>query len=312
MQMESLLISNMQSLKDCKRLISINDCTIEEISEIFQIAKKADFTSKEKGNIITVFFENSTRTLLSFEVAASNLGLQSIRFDVSSSSISKDETAINTIRTINSLSPKGVILRCKKTGETSLFAKYLSPEISVINAGDGTGEHPTQALLDCFTILENFNIQFQKNCLSGLKIAIAGDIGNSRVARSNVFLLSKLGAKLELISPPNFLSTNFANFYKENYNCKISTEIQGFDADVLMLLRTQKERMEGSGKIVFPSNFAILTEKDLGKAVLMHPGPINEGVEVSEYLAYRSSKSLISKQVENGVKVRSAILKFLL
>lgn len=304
------MISKTQSLKASKRLLSIEDCSIEDISEIFSIAKSEDFLIQNPGIFVSMFFENSTRTLLSFEKSALNCGFKVLRFEVANSSIAKEETEINTIRTINSLGAASVALRCKKSGEDLLFSKYLNPKISVLNGGDGTNEHPTQSLLDCFTLCEHFKIKFGTACLKGFKIGIMGDVMHSRVARSNIFLLSKLGAEITLISPPNFLTQNFAQYYKLKFGCKILHKLEGkFEA--IMLLRVQKERIEGSGKICYPSSFGLFNEEDLNGAVLLHPGPINAGVEVSEKLAYESPFSLVSKQVENGVKVRSAVLKFL-
>ncbi len=304
------MTSNLQCLNKSKRLLSINDCTIEDLSNIFSIAESGNFKLNTEGLFISVFFENSTRTLLSFEKSALNCGLTSMRFDVSSSSIAKEETEINTIRTLNELSAKAIVLRCKKSGEPSIYANYISENTAIINAGDGTNEHPTQSLLDTFTILQETGNKFSQNCFKGLKIAIMGDVSHSRVARSNIFLLSKLGAEVTLIFPPNFLGQNFIDFYTQNYNIKVTNSYQE-TFDFVMLLRVQKERIEGSGKICYPSKFGIFTEAELKGAKLMHPGPLNVGVETSEELAYSSKNSLISKQVSNGVLIRSAILKYL-
>ena len=289
-------------------LLSVNDLSFTDISSIISIAKSNTFKVEGGGLFLSIFFENSTRTLLSFEKASLNCGFSLMRFDISSSSISKEETTINTIRTLNELNPSAIAIRCKHSGEPELYSKYLNPQIILINAGDGINEHPTQSLLDLFTILNAFDIKFTEGCLKGLKIAIMGDVMHSRVARSNIFLLSKLGAEIEIISPPNFLGQNFIDFYAKNYNvkfCNFYTKTY----DVIMLLRVQKERAESSGKICYPSNFGIFKEEDLKGAFLMHPGPVNVGVEVTDELAYQSKKSLISKQVSNGVLIRSAILK---
>jgi aspartate carbamoyltransferase catalytic subunit len=295
------MISNMPLQN---RLLSIYDYSFQDITSIFSIAEKQNFKIKDNGVFISIFFENSTRTLLSFEKSAINCGLSVMRFDANISSIKKEETEINTIRTLNELKPKVVAIRAGKSGEVEIYSKYLSNNVVVLNAGDGTNEHPTQSLLDAFTILEAFKIKFKENCFKGLKIAIMGDIMHSRVARSNIFLLSKLGAKIDLICPPNFLLPNFAQFYEKEFGVKILQSFEG--ADFLILLRLQKERIEGSGKIHYPP-FQFSTESDLKGALLMHPGPIN--TEVSNELAYNSKQSLISKQVSNGSLVRSAILK---
>jgi aspartate carbamoyltransferase catalytic subunit len=302
----------MLSLRHSKRLISVKDCTFEDVESIFSIAKSSQFNLKSKGLFLSVFFENSTRTLLSFEASAHNCGLNTMRFDISSSSIAKEESEINTIKTLNELEPKAIVLRCKKTGETSLYSDYLSKNTAVLNAGDGINEHPTQALLDTFTILEAVGKNFTKNCFKGLKIAIMGDVMHSRVARSNIFLLSSLGAEITLICPPNFLSQNFADFYSQEYGVKVQNTYSKLEFDFVMLLRVQRERLEGSGKLCYPAGFGVFLEESLNGGFLMHPGPVNIGVETSDELAYNSSKSLISKQVHNGVLVRSAILKYIL
>lgn len=303
------MTSNMQC-RNQFNLISVNDFKNSDIKSIFEIADSKKFNVKNGGLGISLFFENSTRTLLSFESALLNCGLKSVRFDVSSSSIAKEETVINTIRTINSYSPDFLIMRSKQTGEPLIYQKYLDSNTKMINAGDGTGEHPTQALLDFYTILQVLNIKFSDSCLKNITIAIAGDIMHSRVARSNIFLLSRFGAKIILISPLSFLPQSIRNFYS-NLGCSFAYTLREIKANFVMLLRIQKERMEGKARLTFPSNFGIFNEADLNHAYLMHPGPINERVEITEDMAYLSSKSLISKQVENGSLIRSAIIKFL-
>jgi aspartate carbamoyltransferase catalytic subunit len=305
------MISNMLSLRHCKKLISIDDFQNKDIEVLFSIVKTENFSFSKGGLFLSVFFENSTRTLLSFEKSAYNCGLNVMRFDVSSSSIAKEESEINTIRTLNELEPKVIALRCKKTGEPNLYSRYLSEDIVILNAGDGINEHPTQALLDLFTILQAMGKGFSGDCLKGVKIGIMGDVMHSRVARSNIFLLSRLGAKITLICPPNFLSQNFGDFYVKNFGVKIETNYNS-KFDFLMLLRVQKERIEGSGKICYPSNFGVFCEEDLKGAFLLHPGPVNIGVETSEELVYESSLSLVSKQVANGVLIRSGVIKYCL
>jgi aspartate carbamoyltransferase catalytic subunit len=301
----------LNSQNQSNRLLSINDLSFLDISRIIQVAQTRDFLIKNEGTFLSVFFEHSTRTLLSFEKAAINCGLNIMRFDANTSSLSKEESQINTLRTLNSLNPSCIAVRCKYSLEPKLYSKYINSNIAFVNAGDGINEHPTQALLDLFTLLEELNINFSEDCLKNLKIAIMGDVMHSRVARSNIFLLSRLGAKIDLITPPNFLNKNFVDFYSTKYKVNVLHSYTK-QYDVVMLLRVQKERAEGSAKICYPSNFGIYFEADLKSAYLMHPGPVNIGVEVSEEVAYNSKKSLISKQVENGVLVRSAILKFLL
>jgi aspartate carbamoyltransferase catalytic subunit len=304
----------MQKLKPSKRLLSTTDLDGEALEEILTIARKGDFKIKNPLLFINIFFEASTRTSVSFQNAALKCGFSVINFDPLTSSILKDETIINTIRTLNSNLPNSVAIRCKNSGETALLSKYLSQAVSVINAGDGTNEHPTQALLDLYTILNEFNIKYSSNCLKDFTIAIVGDIMNSRVARSNIFLLSRLGAKIFLVSPPNFLPQHLALYYNENFNCEILLNLNDalkLNLNVIMLLRVQRERMEAAGKLAFPSTgYSLKSEFYLGKTKIMHPGPINPNVEISSESAYEFNNSLISKQVENGVLIRSAILKF--
>lgn len=309
------MISNTQGLKHNRKLISVNDVAIKEIIDIFGIADAGDFKVTSKKCFLNLFFENSTRTKLSFERAALNCGFDVLDFNVQSSSILKDETHINTIRTINSLGVDTLTIRAQKSGETSLLSSFVNRGTFVLNAGDGTNEHPSQGLLDLYTIIKQFDIDAKPMCLAGLKIGIMGDILHSRVARSNIFLLSKFGAEITLICPQSFLPLNFANYYNTNFGCKISHNLKSSlknKLDVLMVLRIQKERVENKSIISFPiSQFSVSDESQLNGAYVMHPGPINDGVEISNELAYKSRFSLISKQVEDGVKIRSAILKFL-
>lgn len=315
MKREFLMNLNTRVLKLNKKLISVCDIATEEIQEVFNIARAKDFKISPGKTFISLFFENSTRTLLSFEKAANICGFNVLRFDPGASSLVKDETEINTIRTLCAMGVDACAIRTGKSGYTALLANYFSAETSILNAGDGSNQHPTQALLDLYTILENFNIVFTKNCLKSLKIGIMGDILNSRVARSNIMLLSKLGANITLIAPPNFLPWNFRNYYMKQFNCVISYDLAATlkaGLDILMCLRVQKERMESGGKFSFSSAlYSVKSEEELNGAKIMHPGPINERVEISGSLAYESNNSLISKQVENGVYIRSALLKFL-
>lgn len=313
------MILNMQGQKHKKTLININDFSDVDVIEVFNIASSFEGCSikgdLERGLFVNVFFENSTRTSLSFQKAALNCGFKILDFNISSSSIAKEEGEINTIRTINSIGVNAVAIRAKFSGQVGLFSKFLNENTILINAGDGTNEHPTQSLLDLYTILEHFKLPSKPNTLSGLKVGIVGDVVNSRVARSNIFLLSRFGADLSLIAPPNFLPENFASYYRSQFKCKTFYDLNSAlkqKLDVLILLRLQKERMENSGKIPFPiSQFAVKDQAALDDCVIMHPGPINDNAEITSKIAYESEISLISRQVKNGVLIRSAILKFL-
>jgi aspartate carbamoyltransferase catalytic subunit len=251
-----------------------------------------------------VFFENSTRTLFSFEVAGKRLGAQVSNFHTAGSSVHKGETLIDTALTLNAMRPDVMVIRHSETGAPHQVAEVV--DCPVINAGDGTGEHPTQALLDALTIRR------RKGRIEGLKIAICGDIRHSRVAGSNMALLPKLGAELHLVGPPALLPADtggipgFTDF---------DEGIAG--ADVVMMLRIQRERMEESVSGSFADFHARygLTRARLAQAapdaLVMHPGPMNRGVEIDGELADDRSRSAIVEQVENGVAVRMAVLDVL-
>ena len=251
--------------------------------------------------IVNAFFENSTRTLLSFEIAANRLGAQVVTMQVEMSSIKKGETLADTARTLNAMRPDALIIRHRTSGAPADVATIM--DCPVINAGDGSGEHPTQALLDAATLRRRFGR------IEGLKVAICGDLKHSRVARSNLKLLTRLGAEVRLAGPPELLPADFAG------DGSIDAAVAG--ADAVMMLRIQRERLDSDfgdapGEYLeryglTQARFAIAAPG----AVVMHPGPINRGVEIDGALADDADRSLIVLQVEMGVAVRMACLDLL-
>ena len=256
--------------------------------------------------IVNLFFEPSTRTRSSFELAAKRLSADIINFNRITSSVLKGETLKDTILNLESMKTDAIVVRHSCPGVPHFITTFCKSH--VINAGDGAHEHPTQALLDAFTIRQH------RKDLSGLKILIVGDIVHSRVARSNILLLKKMGAKVVLVGPPPLVPDEFQDFgVAVDYNLDRAIE----DADAVMMLRIQRERQQ---KNFFPSireyrNLYSLTKKRFRRAkksaIIMHPGPVNRGVEISTDLA-DSARSAILRQVENGVAVRMAILYLLL
>ncbi len=254
---------------------------------------------------INLFFENSTRTQSSFEIAGKRLGADVMNMAVSSSSIKKGETLLDTAATLNAMHPDLIVVRHHAAGAVHLLARKV--DCSVINAGDGAHEHPTQALLDALTIRRN------KGRLQGLIVAICGDVLHSRVARSNIILLQALGARVRVIGPSTLLPRGIDRFGVEVFR----TMREGLkDADIVMMLRLQIERMNGS---FVPSvkeyfHFYGLDAEKLSwakpDALVMHPGPMNRGVEISSEVA-DGAQSLIREQVEMGVAVRMAVLEAL-
>ena len=256
--------------------------------------------------VVNLFFENSTRTRVSFEVAAKRLGASVLNISVSGSSVKKGETIIDTATTLNAMHPDILVVRHHAAGTPQLLAKHVSA--AVINAGDGRHEHPTQALLDALTIKRYFGR------IAGLKIAICGDIANSRVARSNLYLLGALGADLRFVAPSTLLPAGFTDFGVPVFT-DLQEGIRG--ADIIMMLRLQKERMQGR-EIPSQHEYFNLFGLDSAQvalnapgAVIMHPGPMNRGVEMSSSIADDPQRSLITQQVEMGVAARMACLEAL-
>ncbi len=258
-------------------------------------------------SVINLFFEPSTRTRSSFEIAAKRLSADAINFSVASSSVSKGESLIDTCLSLQAMQPDIIVIRHAHAGAPEIMASYC-PQTSFINAGDGMHEHPTQALLDALTILD------VKQRLDGLKVVIAGDIAHSRVARSNALLLTLMGSEVWICGPPTLIPLGF-----EQYGVQVTYDFARAlrDSDVVMMLRTQRERQRGA---LFPSvkeYFALygLNKEKLRRAardvVVLHPGPINRGVEIDPELA-DGEYSLILDQVTNGVAVRMALLYLLM
>ena len=254
--------------------------------------------------ILNVFFENSTRTRVSFELAGRRLGAEVINISVDKSSIKKGESLLDTANTLSAMKPNLLIVRHPESGAPKLFSDYLS--CSIVNAGDGRHEHPTQALLDALTIRRRLGR------IEGLKIAICGDILNSRVARSNIHLLTTLGVEVRCIAPPTLMPKSLENL---GVNCFNSLKDGINNVNAIMLLRLQNERMSGTES---PSKreyyrFYGLDEEKLRMAhhdaVIMHPGPMNRGVEIASSLADNEDRSLIKTQVEIGVAIRMATIE---
>jgi aspartate carbamoyltransferase catalytic subunit len=255
--------------------------------------------------VVNLFMEPSTRTRFSFEVAEKRLSADTLNFSASASSVTKGETLFDTARNLMAMAPDFIVIRHPNSGAPHRLANEVPA--SIINAGDGVNEHPTQALLDAFTM--------RQHCgrLEGLKVVIAGDIRHSRVARSNAFLLTKMGAKVRFVAPASLLPVDVEELGVQAYR-RIEPALDG--ADVVMMLRIQLERQK---KINFPSmreyyDFFALTEERLALAApgakVMHPGPMNRGVEI-ESLVADGSQSVILEQVTNGVAIRMAILYLL-
>ncbi len=254
---------------------------------------------------INLFFEASTRTQASFELAGKRLGADVMNMSVASSSVKKGETLIDTAMTLNAMRPDVIIVRHHSAGAVHLLAQKV--DCAVVNAGDGAHEHPTQALLDAFTIRRH------KGTLMGLTVAICGDILHSRVARSNILLLSKMGARVRVVAPSTLLPAGIERMGVEAFT---NMEDGIKNADIVMMLRLQKERMAGS---FIPSSKEYYRFYGLDKdrlklakpdALVMHPGPMNRGVEIDSEVA-DGAQSLIREQVEMGVAMRMAVLELL-
>lgn len=255
---------------------------------------------------VNLFFENSTRTLMSFEVAGKRLGADTVSLPISASSIKKGETLLDTALTMNAMQPDVLVVRHGESGAVKLLSEKM--DCAVINAGDGRHEHPTQALLDALTIRR------RKKEIAGLTIAICGDILHSRVARSNILLLNSLGARVRVVGPPTLIAPDMDRLGVEVFT-DMESGLEG--VDVVMMLRLQLERMQGAYLPSVKEYFHVygLTEEKLKRAkddvLIMHPGPMNRGVEIDTRLADDIDRSAIQEQVEMGVAVRMACLDIL-
>lgn len=298
-----------------KHLLSIADLNRFEVEALLdragafapmleQKVKKLD--TLRGRTLVNLFFENSTRTQSSFELAGKRMGADVVNMSVKSSSVAKGETLIDTAATLNAMRPDLLVVRHGSSGAAALLARKV--DCAVINAGDGKHEHPTQALLDAFTIRDRLGK------VEGLTVAICGDVLHSRVARSNVTLLNILGARVRLIGPPTLMPAS-----AERWGAEVFHDMRAGlkDADVVMMLRVQRERMTGG---FFPSTreffwFYGLDEDKLRHAkpgaLVMHPGPMNRGVEIDSTIADDPRVSLIETQVRMGVAMRMAVLEAL-
>ncbi len=320
-----------------KTLISIDDLTNAEIIDILSIAKgffaenklqqkdpslniyRQDFNAKK---VVNLFFEDSTRTKTSFEIAVANLGGTCININTDNSSINKGESIVDTAMTLNAMNPDFIITRHKSSGFANFFSQYI--DCHLVNAGDGTNEHPTQAILDLFTISQNFpNILKDEEHLT--KIIICGDVLHSRVARSNIKLLSRFGFKIKILTPATLIPKDYAIWLRENWHVEIVNHIDDAlkdDINVIMLLRIQQERMNGcyiSSNQEYFENFGLnnnvfgrIKDSKLENLIIMHPGPVNREVEIASNIVDESGLSKILHQVTAGVAVRQAILSFIL
>jgi len=304
-----------------KHLLSINDLSKAEAISILdtaqELARVSDGPMKKlptlRGRtIVNLFAEDSTRTRISFEAAAKRLSADVINFSSKGSSISKGESLKDTAQTLQAMGADAVIIRHSASGAAQRLADSKWMSGSVINAGDGTHEHPSQALLDAFTIRKH--LSKGGNDLAGLRVAIVGDVLHSRVARSNVLLLAKLGAQVILVAPPTLLPVGI-----ESWPCQISYDLDEVIAsvDAIMMLRIQLERMS---EMYFPnareySRYFGLNSDRIREmkteAIVMHPGPMNRGLEITADAA-DGARSVIVEQVSNGVSIRMAILYLLL
>jgi len=297
-----------------KDILGIKDLSIEEINLILDTADSfVEVSTREikkvptlRGKtIVNLFYEASTRTRTSFEIAGKRLSADTINISASTSSVVKGETLIDTARNLEAMNPDVIVIRHSAAGAPHLLARLLKP--SIINAGDGAHEHPTQALLDMLTI------RAKKGKIAGLKVAIVGDIAHSRVARSNIYGLTKMGALVAVAGPATMLPLHIEKMGVAVFR-HINEAIQ--DADIIMMLRVQTEREKQN---IFPSlreyaAYFSLNTRNIRRAkddvLVMHPGPINRGVEISPDIA-DGPYSIILEQVTNGVAVRMALLYLL-
>jgi len=296
-----------------KHLLGIQDLSIPEVKFILSEAKQFIKLNRSKNKKldtlrgktqINLFFEPSTRTQSSFELAGKRLGADVMSMNIVNSAIKKGETLIDTAMTLNAMHPDLIVIRHQDSGACNLLSQKVN--CAVINAGDGRREHPTQALLDALTIIE------KKRKIQGLRIAICGDILHSRVARSNIYLLNMLGAEINIVSPTNLMPKDVEKFGVN----KFSDMKKGLkDCDIVMMLRLQKERMSSSflsSNREYYEYYGLTPDKlncAKSDALIMHPGPMNRGIEIDTNLADDINKSVIQEQVELGVAVRMACLK---
>ncbi len=299
--------------KQINHLLGIQNISIHQAKKILNEAKdfiKLNRSGSKKLDIlrgktqINLFFEPSTRTQSSFDLAGKRLGADVMSMNISNSAIKKGETLMDTAMTLNAMHPDVIVVRHQDSGAPNLLSQKVN--CAIINAGDGRREHPTQALLDALTIIN------RKGKIEGLKIAICGDIKHSRVARSNIYLMNMLGAEVNVIAPKTLMPESI-----EELGVKAFTSMKkGLDScDIVMMLRLQNERMQGSflpSKREYYEYYGLTPDKlkyASKDALVMHPGPMNRGVEIDTKLADDINVSLVKEQVELGVAVRMACLK---
>lgn len=280
-----------------------------DLAESYALLNRSGKTQRDllKGRtLINLFFEDSTRTRTSFELAGKRLGADVINMSVSTSSVNKGETLLDTASTLNAMHCDLLVVRHGQSGAPSLLSQKV--DAAVINAGDGTHEHPTQALLDALTIRRH------KGRLEGLVVAICGDIAHSRVARSNMHLLTTMGSRVRVVGPPTLIPAEAARLGVEVFH-DMKAGLAG--ADVVMMLRLQRERMSG-GMVPSAREFFRFYGLDAEKlahakpdSIVMHPGPMNRGVEIDSAIADHPTRSVIGEQVEMGVACRMAVLDML-
>ena len=287
-----------------QHLIRTDDFSVEEIEALLEDAKRFSDGHFERilqdKIIITLFFENSTRTKSSFEIAAKRLGAEIVHLDVAKSSTKKGETLVDTAMNLDAMGPHAIIVRHQNAGVPKILSKHT--KASIVNAGDGAHAHPSQALLDLYTLKEHFGD------VNGKKIAIVGDIKNSRVANSNIELLTRFGMEVILVAPPHFLPKTSLRF--THYIEDIIDEV-----DAIMSLRTQTERHSSQSYASlkdYASDFCI-TEELVGNRdiILLHPGPVHRNIDISDVML-EDPRCKVLEQVTNGVNIRMAILKKLI
>lgn len=281
-----------------------------DLAESYALLNRQGKTQRDllRGRtLINLFFEDSTRTRTSFEIAGKRLGADVINMSVSNSSVNKGETLLDTASTLNAMNTDLLVVRHAQSGAPALLAQKVSA--AVINAGDGTHEHPTQALLDALTIRRH------KGDLRNLVVAICGDISHSRVARSNIHLLSAMGAEVRLVAPPTLLPAEVGRLGVSVFH-DMRKGLAG--ADVVMMLRLQRERMAAGGLVPSAREFFRFYGLDAEKlsfakpdSIVMHPGPMNRGIEIDSAIADHPTRSVIGEQVEMGVALRMAVLDVL-
>ena len=311
---QSAIRNNIEKPFRRRDLLGIRDLTADQIVGILDTAENfSEISTREvkkvpalRGKtVINLFFEASTRTRTSFELAAKRLSADAVNISVSSSSVSKGETLLDTAMNLDAMAPDCIVVRHGSAGVPHQLAKVS--RAAIVNAGDGANEHPTQALLDAMTIREH------KKQIDGLEVAIVGDILHSRVARSNIHLLTKLGAKVRVAGPGTLVPNDFQYLVENDMTVCDHVEDAIAGADVVMILRIQRERQDAA---YFPTlreysiHYGLTNDRlDLAKkdAIVLHPGPMNRGIEIASEVA-DSSRSLILDQVKYGVAVRMAVL----